>query len=73
VIFIGLAALQGSHVGVFLGATFPGVPDEPVASLAVVVDVAVEGLEVDALVAIRVSSPVAFVSPNGVDKEGPIC
>ena len=69
---IGLAALERSHVRVLFGATFPGVPDKSVAPLAVVVDVAVERLEVDALVAIRVPTPVALVSPDGVDKEGAI-
>jgi len=68
VVGIRLAALQGPHVRVLLGASLSGDPDEPVAPLAVVVDVAVERLEVDALVAIRVPTPVAVVCLDGVDE-----
>ena len=70
---VGLAALQSSHVWVLLGSPVTGEPDESVAPVAVVVDVAVERLEVDALVAVGVAAPVAVVSLDGVNEEGAIC
>ena len=39
---VGLAALQRAHVRMLLGSSLAGEPDEAVAPLAVVVDVAVE-------------------------------
>lgn len=70
---LNLAALQGSHVGMPLRPTLTREPDEAFAPFTVMLNVALEGLEVDGLVMVIEAAPVAFMGLNGVDKIGTIC